>query len=412
MHRYTALLALTALGVSVWAVHVYPIEDWLPVVALVLLNFVVENFSFRLPVAGSVSLSFAIGYAALIHSGPLAGIACALAASTNLQEIREGKPLVLLVFNASQLSLAIASAGIAYQAMGGRVLVGGSGAAASIVPALAAALVFYAANVLLVGYGASVLKGQVVSEVLREQRFLSYGVSLLVLAFLGLLVAYLLADRSWAGLSLLVLPFMAARRTFRVYVELTEAYTSTVRSLVAAIEVKDPYTRGHSERVAVYAKRLAERIGTGRSDLELLERAALLHDVGKIGVDSATLASPTQLTAEEVNMIRQHPVLGSQLASQVEFLEDVVPIIRHHHERFDGAGYPDGLVGAAIPELSRILAVADSYDAMTSDRAYRLGMTRADAALEILKVAGKQLDPALSVAFVSVIGEEAEAGEL
>jgi putative nucleotidyltransferase with HDIG domain len=231
-----------------------------------------------------------------------------------------------------------------------------------------------------------------------------------VLTLLGLLVAYLITLKSWLGLALLVLPFWMARRTFRVYVELTEAYTSTVRSLVTAIEAKDPYTRGHSERVADYACRLAECIGIPKAEIDLIERAALLHDVGKIGISLDTLVSPEKLTPDEVNAIRQHPVLGSDLVSDVEFLSDIVDVVRHHHERCDGAGYPDGLVGERISTPARILAIADAYDAMTSDRAYRPRMTDAQAREELHRVADSQLDGDLVRQFTAMLSEDRVEG--
>ncbi len=152
--------------------------------------------------------------------------------------------------------------------------------------------VFFILNLLFVGIALGIKTGMGVGEVLRALGPGSYWVSLLVLALLGYVMANLISMSSWVGVVLLVLPFMAARRTFRVYAELTEAYTSTVRSLVTAIEAKDPYTRGHSERVAVYARRLGEHLGLPRAQLELLERAALLHDVGKIGIELDTLSLP------------------------------------------------------------------------------------------------------------------------
>jgi putative nucleotidyltransferase with HDIG domain len=195
-----------------------------------------------------------------------------------------------------------------------------------------------------------------------------------------------------------------------VYVELTEAYTSTVRSLVTAIEAKDPYTRGHSERVADYACRLAERIGMPRAEIDLIERAALLHDVGKIGISLDTLVSPQKLTPDQVNAIRQHPALGSDLVSDVEFLSDIVDIIRHHHERCDGTGYPDGLVGERISVPARILAVADAYDAMTSDRAYRPRMTDGQARQELHRVTDSQLDGEIVRQFTDMLAEDLSRG--
>jgi len=379
----------------------------IPVVLLAALVLVTENFAFQLPVAGSVSLSFAAAYAAMVYSGPAAAIVVALAASTNIEEIRSGKPLVLRLYNAGQLSFASGIAAMVYLSAGGRQLALGPGDLGStLAAALLAAVVFYAANVVLVSLAASTLTGRSPRSLLRELGFLSYGSSLLVLALLGLLIGYLLAVSSWLGLVILVLPFYAARRTFRVYVELTEAYTSTVRSLVTAIEAKDPYTRGHSERVADYAHRLAEHMGLPKNEVDLIERAALLHDVGKIGISLDTLVSPERLTPDEVNAIRQHPALGSDLVADVEFLSDIVDIVRHHHERCDGTGYPDGLVGERISVPARILAVADAYDAMTSDRAYRPRMTETQAREELLRVAGSQLDGEMVGRFTDLLGRD------
>lgn len=378
-------------------------EAVVPLLGFIALSFVTENYAFQLPLAGSVSLSSAVVYAALLYSGPVGAVAAAVAASVTVGEIRAKKPLATLSFNVGQLALSSGIAGIVYHLLGGRTIAMNPGIGSHLLPILAAAGVLFVVNMLLVGQLVSMMQRTSLRRVLNEQRFLSYAVSHLVLVLLGLIMAHLLAQGSWLGLLLLLLPFLAARRTFRVYAELTEAYTSTVRSLVTAIEAKDPYTRGHSERVAVYARQLGERLALSRADLELLERAALLHDVGKIGIELDTLTSPSQLAAEEVRAIRQHPVIGSELVSDVEFLIDTVPTVRHHHERFDGAGYPDGLIGDEIPMLARVLAVVDSYDAMTSDRAYRTGMSEEQALTEIMRVAGTQLDDIMAHSFAELI---------
>jgi putative nucleotidyltransferase with HDIG domain len=273
----------------------------------------------------------------------------------------------------------------------------------TLVPAIASALVFYVSNVLLVSLAVGLMTNQPYGRVLGQLGFLSYGSSLLVLALLGLLIAHLLSIQSWASLLLLTLPFMAARRTFRVYVELTEAYASTVRSLVTAIEAKDPYTRGHSERVAEYAQAIAEQMGLPQPDVQMLERAALLHDVGKIGISLDTLVSPDELSEDEMRAIRRHPGLGADLIADVDFLHDIVDVVRCHHERCDGGGYPDGILGEDIPLLARILAAADSFDAMTSDRAYRPGMPFEQAIEELRRVAGEQLDERVVASFVEVL---------
>ncbi|MHB1018424.1 MAG: HD-GYP domain-containing protein [Coriobacteriia bacterium] len=385
--------------------------EWLPLGALIMLQLVMENYAFELPIAGSVSLSFALTYAALLYTGPLGAALCALSTAVTVQELRDNKPLLVVLFNAGQLVISAGLAGVVYTWMGGQVLTAELGPQTYLVPAFAAALALFLINVALVGAFVSLLKARSFTHVLHEQAFLSYGASLAVLALLGFIIAYLMSIQSWLGLMLLVLPFTAARRTFRVYVELSEAYTSTVRSLVSAIEAKDPYTRGHSERVAEYSGLIAAQMGLSRPEVETLERAALLHDVGKIGISLETLLAPRALTADETRAIRRHPSLGSDLVADVEFLGNLVDIVRHHHERLDGAGYPDGLIGDRIPLLARILAVADAYDAMTSDRAYRPGMDPTEACTELRRVAGTQLDCTVVDRFTSALQKRsAETG--
>lgn len=411
---YVVCLVLVAAACSLIVLPEWPVTDPWPVLALIALTVVLANLEVELPFAMSVTFIFASIFAGILYAGPAAGALLGLAGAVSLQEIRERKAVILLAGNLAQLSLAALAAGWAFVALGGMPMQGdGPGAAAltgRVLAPAAAVLVFFILNLLFVGTAVMLRTGAGVGETIKILSPGSYWISLLVLSLLGYVMAQLLDASSWIGLLLLVLPFIAARRTFRVYAELTEAYTSTVRSLVTAIEAKDPYTRGHSERVAVYARKLGERLALPRAQLDLLERAALLHDVGKIGIELDTLSSPMQLTAEEVRLTRRHPALGSELVGDVEFLADIVPVIRHHHERYDGAGYPDGLAGEGIPVLARLMAVADSYDAMTSNRAYRPAMTRQQALAEIERVAGTQLDRHMALQFTELLGDDLDWG--
>lgn len=401
---YAAVLMLCAVVLGSWILPVWVPEDLPPVAVLAALTVVLTNMAVELPFAVSLSLSFAPIFAGILIAGPFGGALMGLASSVSWQEIRRRTAIEVMLVNMAQLFLAGLLAGLTFMALGGHLADSVQQVRlASPLASVCAVLVFFVLNLAFVGTGLSLKTGMGFRDVLGALSPGSYWASLLVLALLGYVMAYLISISSWLGVTLLVLPFLAARRTFRVYAELTEAYNSTVRSLVTAIEAKDPYTRGHSERVVVYARMLAESLGMAHSDMELLERAALLHDVGKIGIELDTLTSPAQLAAEEVRAIRRHPVIGSELVGDVEFLADIAPIVRHHHERFDGAGYPDGLVGEQIPPLARVLAVADSYDAMTSDRAYRPGMTQSQALLEIARVAGTQLDRDMALTFTSVV---------
>ncbi len=176
-----------------------------------------------------------------------------------------------------------------------------------------------------------------------------------------------------------------------------------IYALAVAVEAKDPYTRGHSERVAEYSMRLAKTLGLDAQQLELLKGAALLHDIGKIGISGSILRKPGTLNALEFQQVRKHPAIGERICLSLKFAQEMLPIIRHHHEHFNGQGYPDGLKGEHIPLLARIIAVADAFDAMTSDRPYRSGMPKEEATRRLLEGAGSQWDPEIVPVFIAMM---------
>ncbi|HEY8283372.1 MAG TPA: diguanylate cyclase [Chloroflexota bacterium] len=181
--------------------------------------------------------------------------------------------------------------------------------------------------------------------------------------------------------------------------QLAHANMATVAALAAAVDAKDPYTQGHSHRVSRYATTLARAIGLSASDVARIELAGQLHDVGKIGVPDAILTKAGKLSVDEYLAIQQHPVIGERMLADVPFLREILPAVRHHHERWDGDGYPDRLSGAQIPSDAAILAVADSFDAMTSSRTYRAALPVAEARRRILEGSGSQFSPEVVRAF-------------
>jgi len=187
----------------------------------------------------------------------------------------------------------------------------------------------------------------------------------------------------------------------RLYEDLEDMYFSTVKSLAAAIDAKDPYTRGHSERVTRFSILIAKELGLDDKTQRDVQLCALLHDVGKIGVPISILRKKDKLTDEDWKQIRRHPVLGAEIISPITQLKELVLNIRYHHERYDGKGYPDGLEREDIPLISRILAVADTFDALTSERPYRNGLSDKAALEEMEVVKGTQLDPACVEAFLA-----------
>jgi len=192
--------------------------------------------------------------------------------------------------------------------------------------------------------------------------------------------------------------------------ELRTAYIQTIRALAEAIDAKDTYTRGHSERVAVYASRIARQIGLPKDMIERVYFSGLLHDVGKIGIPDAIITKPDRLTHEEYVEIQKHPEIGAKILEPVEFLRHIVPCVRHHHEWFDGSasGYPMGLQGDQIPLPSRIILVADTVEAMTSDRPYRKALPLETVVRELHKYSGSQFDPDCVEAFLYLLEDEGE----
>lgn len=195
----------------------------------------------------------------------------------------------------------------------------------------------------------------------------------------------------------------SAIENIALYENIYDNLFSTLYAFVTALEVRDLYTRKHSTRVAKYAHMIAEEMGCTEEELNIISFAGSLHDIGKIGIRDDILLKPGKLTDEEYEKIKEHPVIGADIISKLGLWDREMEIIRHHHERFDGKGYPDGLKGEEIPKLARILFVADSFDAMASDRAYRRKMDINEVIGIIKENSGKQFDPVAVNAFLTVV---------
>jgi len=189
----------------------------------------------------------------------------------------------------------------------------------------------------------------------------------------------------------------------RLYHQMQRAICQSLLGLANALEAKDSYTRGHSERVAALSRRVASALGLAPSLVDVVGQAGLLHDIGKIGVPEAILRKPGLLSPEEWHVMRAHPTIGAQIVAPFEFFEGAARAIRHHHERWDGSGYPDGLAREAIPLEARIIAVVDVFDALTSARSYRPALDRDAACAMLRQEAGHTLDETVVAALLGVI---------
>ncbi len=197
--------------------------------------------------------------------------------------------------------------------------------------------------------------------------------------------------------------FSTSIENARLYQDMMENFNQTIQSFAHAIEAKDKYTQGHSERVTMYAVALAREMKLSDFEIDVIFRAGRLHDIGKIGLQYEKLNKPGKLTDEEWEMFRKHPTIGRKILLPIRFLQSVVPLVYHHHERWDGKGYPEALKGREIPLGARVLAIADTYDAMTSDRSYRRALSHLHAIEELQKCINSQFDPELVPLFVPAL---------
>jgi len=200
---------------------------------------------------------------------------------------------------------------------------------------------------------------------------------------------------------------MAIENT-RLHNVIVAAYKDTIKALAAAIDAKDPYTRGHSQRVMEYSLMMGEHLGLPPEEMEVLEYAGILHDVGKIGINDAILNKPSSLTPEEWAVVREHPDIGANLLKDIPFLEEAARLVRCHHERYDGGGYPNGIKAEHIPAGACLIAVADAFDTMTTDRAYRAALSTGHAIGELRRCSGTQFSPMAVDAFVAAFEKHDE----
>jgi HD superfamily phosphohydrolase YqeK len=345
--------------------------------------------------------------AAVVLTGP---VGAAVVGGCMLLGFRRGPSPAQRIFNTGMFALTAYLAGQAFVLSGGQVSTPKTSSFPGIIgPFAAAALVHVVVNSLLLR-GVLWLdrdRGAVGRHIGPDIKILVTDLSY---SALGLLIAAL-----WGVLGpftpiLLLIPLFVARWAVAQFAAQQRAYEATVSALCQAVETKDFYTRGHSERVSRGAVMIAREIRMRTERVEALRMAGMLHDVGKLGVPTSVLQKNGALTDEEYAAIQLHPMRGLDIVREIGFLDEALAGIMHHHERIDGRGYPMGLAGDEIPEFARVLAVADAFDAMTSNRSYRGARPVSEAVSELRKWAGRQFDPAFVDAFVAAIDRDGWRG--
>jgi HD-GYP domain-containing protein (c-di-GMP phosphodiesterase class II) len=411
LHVFVAVItALSCLsGVVVWSVRL-PFPGWWPIATFIFVAVLLESLRTQLRIVAKGSTSFIIHIAsALLFGGWWAALIVAV--SSVIDQLARGSTGLKLVFNTAQKALAVSLAAAVYTILGGRLpatyLANSADLASQVVQRdlglfLVFAVVYFLVNSAAVTGAVALSGNRAFREVwnLNTRGVLAYDLGASLVA---LLVAWFYArSEQWLGFGSLgllgvIIPIIAVRHVYGLYHELEHSGQELLQVMVKAIEARDPYTSGHSLRVSAMSRAIAVEVGLPAREIEDIETAALLHDVGKIHEEFAPLLRKEgRLTDEETALMQTHSAKSADLVGIIsKFHGFIQNSVRHHHERWDGQGYPDGVSGKNIPLGSRIILIADTIDAMTTDRPYRKRLPLEIVIEELQKCKGTQFDPEL-----------------
>ena len=406
----TLVVGSAAVLTATTPLHADQKDFWLNLIILQLLFLICDRPPAPLASRQSAwSPSSAATLAAVVLLGP---VGAAFVGAVSVLSLRRQLRLAGRLFNGGMYALAGYLAGEAFAFLDPRYRFGppqGHDFPSLLLPFAAAAVVHVMVNLLLMWGVLRVNRGRGRAgvQLAMESSLSLLLVSDLGFAALGLVIAALFRATDGVVAALLVLvPLFVARWAMGQFAEQQRAYAATMAALCQAVETKDFYTRGHSERVSRGSGMIARQIGMRPDRAEALIFAGMLHDVGKLGVPTKVLQKSGPLTEEEYAAIQLHPMRGLEIVREIGFLNEALAGIMHHHERIDGRGYPMGFAGDEIPEFARIIGVADAFDSITSTRSYRKARSVAEGTDELRKGAGSQFDPAIVAAFIAALERE------
>jgi len=404
---YIGVITLASITLFLYLLPSLPLLSniWLVIIFFLTISAFAEFVSVDLPTGGGISIGFPIDFLLILVYGPALTMLITSLGALIAEMIEGKKSWYKVIFNVSQYALSTGIAGIAYQKAGG--IIGFQNFFKFAFPATLCALTYCLLNSILVTIVISFAQGSKINTVWRvniKEMIPSY----LAEAPMGFLMAIVYVEVGIIGILLFFLPLLLARRSFELYSKMRKVYLDTIRALAAAIDAKDPYTKGHSERVSKNAVALAQEMNLPDREIENIEYSALLHDVGKIGIEDSILGKKDKLTDQEFKKIKEHTIMGANIIKPVDFLKSSYAAIYHHHERYDGNGYPDGIKSEDIPASARIIAIADAYDAMNSNRPYLKKLNKDTILKELKEQSGKQFDPEMVKKFLSIIDRKKE----
>ena len=358
---------------------------------LTAIGFIAASLAYRVQRSSLGETSF-IPYLSALVLYPSWTVVVLVGIGSAAAEIRRRKIGIKLVFNVAQLILAAACASLVYVLLGGKPLAG-TDAAFNAIPHSTAVITFLLVNTFAVAAAIGLTEGKSILRTWYESNAAGFVTDIVLIPFVfGFARAY--HDWGiWGAAPLLVLVF-GLRFTYQSKFQLETTNKELLELFVQTVEFRDPYTSGHSQRVSRYARIIAKAVGLSSKEIARIEIAGMLHDVGKIHeIFAPILSKPGRLTPEERGIMELHPIKSAELVAKLSEFADIIPAVRHHHENWDGSGYPDRLAGREIPIGSRIIMFADTIDAMTTDRPYRKALTEVEVRTELQKYKGTQFDP-------------------
>lgn len=371
------------------------------------LAIICESLVIVLPNQMCASVVFALAVSVIMIFPPLTASMMIALANTSAIIKRDGKyyhifntPFYKTLFNASNVFFSTTVGAVLYRALGGPtdyIIL-----SKAVLPIFIGSLVYIFINTSFLTLLISSLFRKSFKDI-WENNVKWVIPNFVTMVPLGIILAIAFQNYGYLGVLLFFGPLLMARYSFKLYMDLRRSYLETVRALSKAMEAKDPVTSGHSERISRYAVAIAREMRLSENRIDKIRYAGLLHDIGKIGIADDILKKPGKLNEEEFKQIKEHPVIGAEILNDIDYLRDVAKVIHHHHERYDGKGYPDGTKREEIPIESYILAVVDAFDAMTNDRPYRKALTVENARDIIEEQAGQQFHPQVAKTFIKIL---------
>ena len=388
---------------SYWTLNITPSGDVLKgFLFWAILAIVVESLPIPLQHGGFMTLGFPVTYAALLVYGPgisswvyicgiVIGVVCI-----------QRQPWYRTLFNAAQLTLSISVAWVIFRQTGGMLVTTDSiGYVLPVIPSVAAYFIVNTFSVQI----ALALQQKVSPLDMWLANVKWTAPNYLAQTPIAFLMAVIYRQIAWWAVLFLFLPLYIAYYAYKLYTDMRREHLSTIQALATAVEARDPYTEKHSKRMAEYAVAIAKKLGLSIDKAETIRYAAILHDIGKIGINDGILGKAGSLTEKEWLKAKEHSSIGADILSQIDSFREASKLVYSHHERYNGEGYPEKLRGENIPVGARILAVVDAYDAMTSKRPYRPAYSHQRAVAELKKKMGTQFDEKVVEAFLEVLNQ-------